>query len=477
MKALLTGGAGYIGSHTALALLEQETAKIPHSSSAGDIIIADCSFEQAGTSVPLVILKRVPSCFLFRNNTFKGQKPRLFDWQVKKMDQKYFLTDSYPGGHQGVPWSVKHKYQFIFGRNSNVDINLPEIIKQFVHKEVPQLFVKPEKMPGFPDTFKGKLEASAFGVKADGRTDDAAALEKAMAAAAKAGKILLLPSGKIRVARTVRLPEKLFLHGTGMTTICGDTRSGYDLFSAENPVDIRFRNLFLRMGRHILKGKLNKNAKLVSFCDVLITDTDRLSILLEGKNNSCRLDLTGSLWNGAGGIDSSARYNSITLCWFATNFWMDDMAFFTARQGTTHIQNGFFVPYVAKNIKRRNRRTGEVRIWPLGGNLRWVDNCGGKVFMYDCRGGGEGGGYCHYFHTAPGGFGVIEGGRVRMTNKFTKHTIIYAKAAPEWMLLAAVGGNPIHTLQGVRQYVWLKADEKVPDFPVYILGSMTPQEK
>ena len=464
-------------SEQPISLLEQNTAKIPHSSTAGNILVADCTFDHAGAAQEQVIFKRVPSYFLFRGNTFKGAAPRLFDWQIKKMDRKYFLRDSFPGSHQGVPWALKNKYQFIFGKNENVEINLPDIIQQFVHKEVPQLFVAPEKMPVIPENFKGELHAADFGVKADKKTDNAEALEKAMAAASQAGKTLILPSGRIRVARSIKLPAKVSLRGEGMPVIYGDTRNGYDLFTVENPVDIRFRNLILRNGRHILRGTLDKNSKLVAFQDVLIVDTDRLSILLEGKNNTCRLDLTGSLWNGAGGIDSSARYNSVSLCWFATNFWMDDMAFFTARQGTSHIQSGFFVPYVAKNIKRKNRKTGEVKIWPLGANLRWVDNCGSKVFMYDCRGGGEAGGYCSYYHTSPGGFGVIEGGLARMTNKYTKNTIVYAQAAPEWILVAAVGGYPIHTVLGVRHRVWMKSDENVPDFPVCILGSMTPQEK
>jgi len=62
-----------------------------------------------------------------------------------------------------------------------------------------------------------------------------------------------------------------------------------------------------------------------------------------------------------------------------------------------------------------------------------------------------------------------------MTYKHTKNAIVYAAAAPDWVLVSAVGGYPIHTVLGVRHRVWMKADG-VGDFPVYILGSMTPQK-
>jgi len=461
-------------SRQPMPLLEQETAKIPHSSTAGNILIANCSFRQPGPVPPQVVLRRVPSYFLFRGNRFEGAKPLLFDWAVK-LDEKYFERDSFAGKHQGVPWSLRNKYQFIFSKNENVDVNCPKIMEKFIHKAVPQLLTEPEKTPAVAETFKGELRAADLGVKADGVTDNADALERAMAAAAKENKVLIIPAGRIRVARTVKLPPRVFLRGEGMPVIGGDTRNGCDLFEADELQDIRFRGLILRNGRRILRGKLGRNSKRIGFYDVLIVDTDRLSILLEGGENNCLLELVGSLWNGAGGIDSSARYNSVSLCWFANNFWMDDMAFFTARRGQTVMQNGFFVPYVAKNIKRTNRRTKETKIWPLGGDLRWVDNAGTRVFMYDCRGGGEAGGYCSYHHTAPGGFGVIEGGLARVTYKYTRNAVIYAKAAPDWMLVAAVGGYPIHTVLGVRHRVWMKADG-VGDFPVHILGSMTPQE-
>ena len=455
-----------------MSVLDQKTQKVPPS--AGNIVIADCTFKQGSPALPLVILRRVTSYFVFRDNVSLGEKVPLFAWVVNP-DRRYFEIDSYRGKHEKIPWSLFNKYQFVFSRTKNITVNYPDVLKQFIHKPVPQLHTKPEKMPSLPEGPSGELRAADFGVKSDGKTDNADALERALAAAEKEGKTLIIPQGRTRVARTVRLPRKASLRGEGMPIIFGDKRDGYDLFSAEHPIDIRFRNLMLRNAKHILTAKLDASSKCIVFHDTVIYDTGRLSILLTGGENTCRLDLSGALWNGTGGIDSQAAYNSISLCWFANNYWMDDMAFFTARRGTTVMQNGFFVPYVSKNIKRTNLLTGETKIWPLGGHLRWVDNAGSRVFMYDCRGGGEAGGYCSYYHTAPGGFGVLEGGLARVTNKDTRNTVVYAKAAPEWILVAGVGGYPVHTLLGVRHRVWQKAPG-VKDFPIFVLGSMTPQE-
>ncbi|MBQ9500658.1 MAG: hypothetical protein IJU70_00730 [Lentisphaeria bacterium] len=455
-----------------MSVLDQETQKVPPS--AGNIIIAGCSFRQGSPALPLVVLRRVTSYFVFRDNVSVGNKVPLFDWVVKP-DRKYFETDSYRGKHEKIPWSLYNKYQFVFAQNKNITVNYPKVLEQFIHKPVPQLHTKPGPMPPLPENFSGELRAADFGVKADGKTDDADALERAAAAAAEAGKTLIIPQGRTRLSRTVKLPRKISLRGEGMPVIFGDRRDGYDLFSAERPIDIRFRNLILRNAKRILAGKLDRDSRCIVFHDTVTYDTGRLSILLTGGENTCRLDLAGSLWNGTGGIDSSAEYNNVEMCWFANNYWMDDMAFFTARRGRTVMQNGFFVPYVSKNIRRTNLATGETKVWPLGGHLRWVDNAGTRIFMYDCRGGGEAGGYCSYYHTAPGGFGVLEGGLARVTNKDTRNTVVYVKAVPEWILVCGVGGYPVHTLLGVRHRVWQKAPG-VGDFPIFVLGSMTPQK-
>lgn len=139
------------------------------------------------------------------------------------------------------------------------------------------------------------------------------------------------------------------------------------------------------------------------------------------------------------------------------------------------MQCPFFVPYVTKGIKRKNFITGEEKIWPLGNRLRWVENFGSNVFLYDTRGGGEAGGYCMYSHAAPGGTAFIEGGIARMTNKDTVNATVYAQAAPKWIVTAALGGYPIHTVLGVRHQVW-KKEKNVKDFPIYVFGNMTPQE-
>ncbi len=456
-----------------MALLDQNTLRIP--AIAGSVSINRCTFQAAGNPEgALIALRRVPSIFKFIDNRNDNGDLPLFKWYVTP-DLRYLETDSFRGKHQDIPWSLPNKYNIIIAGNRDITTNLPEVLKPFCKQDIPELHQPPSRTAAVPEFFQGELKAIDFGVKPDGKTDNSAALTKALNAAAKARKTLLIPSGRIRLASTVTLPQTVSLRGEGMPIIFGDKRGGYDLFHAPELNDLRFRSLILRNGDRILAGTLTGQSRLVRLEDCLTYDTGALSIELTGPTNHCRLHLVGSLWNGAGGIVSECAFSEVAMCWLANNFWMDKQAFFTVRKGTLVMRSGFFVPYVTKNIKRKNSITGEEKVWPLGGNLRWVDNAGGKVYLYDCRGGGEAGGYSTLQQTAPGGTVYIEGGLARCTNRDTRNYIFYAEAAPESAAIVGVGGYPVHTLLGVYHKVWGKAPG-VPDFPLHILGVMTPQE-
>lgn len=60
---------------------------------------------------------------------------------------------------------------------------------------------------------RGSVDVSAFGVKADGRTDDTAAIQSAMDAAARTGGTVLLPPAKYLVAGSLRVPPGVALEG------------------------------------------------------------------------------------------------------------------------------------------------------------------------------------------------------------------------------------------------------------------------
>ena len=52
-----------------------------------------------------------------------------------------------------------------------------------------------------------------YGAKGDGTTDDTAAIQQALDAAAKAGGQVLLPPGRYVVAGSLRIPPGVSLHG------------------------------------------------------------------------------------------------------------------------------------------------------------------------------------------------------------------------------------------------------------------------
>ena len=70
---------------------------------------------------------------------------------------------------------------------------------------------------------QGEFPVAAYGAKADGTTDDTAAIQKAIDAAAKLGGIVTLPAGKFLVAGNLTVPVKftqtrMLPPGTTVTT-------------------------------------------------------------------------------------------------------------------------------------------------------------------------------------------------------------------------------------------------------------------
>ena len=62
-------------------------------------------------------------------------------------------------------------------------------------------------------------DVSAFGIKADGKTDDTAAIQKALDAAAKQGGAVRLPAGKYLVAGSLKIPEGVALVGSNQAPV------------------------------------------------------------------------------------------------------------------------------------------------------------------------------------------------------------------------------------------------------------------
>lgn len=463
-----------------MLFLDQKTLKIPHYSTAGNISIVRCAFHAAGNPEnAIVALHRVPSIFTFLDNRESGsQSVPLFKWDVTP-DRNYLETDSFRGKHQNIPWDINCKYGLLIGGNQSIDVNLPEALVPFRRAVPSGLAEKPQAPSPLPHIFNGEIRAVDFGVKGDGKTDDAPAFARALAEAAKSRRTLVVPSGRIRFASTVTLPATVSIRGEGLPVISGDKRGTYDLFRIPEIGDIRFRTLLLRNCGRIFNGVITPDSRRFVLDDCLFYDTGPISMEFLNapgvKQNRCELRFTALLWQGVGGVISEAKRNFVEMSWLSNNYWMDDQAMFTVRNGAVLImQNGFFVPYISKGIKRTNSVTGEVKVWELGNNLRWVDNFGGDVFLYDCRGGGEGGGYCTLHQKAPGGTVLIEGGLGRFTNRDTQNVLFYAASAPERAILAGIGGYPVSALLGVKQQVWKKAPG-VPDFPIEAVAVMTPQ--
>ena len=58
------------------------------------------------------------------------------------------------------------------------------------------------------------IDAASFGAKADGTSDDTAAIQKALDAAGQQGGVVQLPAGKYLVAGSLKIPEGVALVGS-----------------------------------------------------------------------------------------------------------------------------------------------------------------------------------------------------------------------------------------------------------------------
>jgi hypothetical protein len=71
-----------------------------------------------------------------------------------------------------------------------------------------------------------QFDARAFGAKADGQTDDTAAIQAALDAAGKIGGVAVLPAGKYRVAGSLRIPVGVALVGSAHAPRYTDVLNG-----------------------------------------------------------------------------------------------------------------------------------------------------------------------------------------------------------------------------------------------------------
>jgi hypothetical protein len=158
-------------------------------------------------------------------------------------------------------------------------------------------------------------------------------------------------------------------------------------------------------------------------------------------SNTMQAVLDANIFHISGSIYTEAFLTLINQNWFLNNNNIDDQAFITVKNGTLLSKSFFGVPVTFKGKKRKNRITGEEKIWDLGGNLRWIDNINGKLYLFDTRWGGESGGRCAIFNQARGGSIYIDGGAGGIPrNPYTKKCYFYFKNAPEWAEITGVSG-------------------------------------
>lgn len=191
------------------------------------IIVDNCQFNSAGCPEGAVIdLQEVPNTLYFTaNRESSGKKVNTVAWRKPKTVE-FFNENRY---FKGI--AVESQFNFCIARNSsNIISNLPESTKQFIRPDVPrkllaQVDFKDKNIftSNYSADIKNSVFAIDYGVKADGKTDDSAALQRALNAASKLPQsAVILPGKIIKLNKTVELPPKITLIGNGFTYFLGD---------------------------------------------------------------------------------------------------------------------------------------------------------------------------------------------------------------------------------------------------------------
>jgi len=445
-----------------MTLIKHEIGSTPSYASFGNIIVDNCKFHAGG--MPALTFADVPSILKFTDNVCLGDKPaRMGD-----------LPDNL---QKGKFTGVKDQDQFhlLYYGNTNITTDVPQVLRQLIRPSLPEK-LRPHVNPlnladKLEPQFPAVVNACEYGLVADGLTDDAPALERALAAAAKLGNaVLLLPPAKILLATPVRLPPSIFIRGLGMTYLIGKNDQT-DLLVADHAGRVILRNLAFSNYRC---------AVTIEGGGDILFDTcffyDGMKSAISATGNQANIQIFGCLDYAGGNLELAARQTDICGSWFIPNCFSDNKAMFEIHGGIFYARSFFGGPVNNKGKKLKNRITGEEKDWTSGNNMRWVDNFGGEIVMLDSRPGGESGGCTPVFNRAAGGKIYLEGGFVRMYHPDARHCIVYLEQPPDSIALTAIEGIPWQKFQGISQMPVENAKDCPDDNPGTIFSSaiMTP---
>jgi hypothetical protein len=437
-----------------------------------DLIVEGCEFNSAGCPENgVVCLEAIPNALYFTSNTeISGKSVKAVAWKISSSaesfdEQRYFKA-----------LDISTQFNFCIARNSaTVDPQLPETARQYIRQDIPRELLAEV---GFSDhniftreyspEIGNAVFASDYGLKADGATDDADALQQAVDAAARLPlSAVILPGGIVKLAKTVKLSPMTKLIGAGCAFLVGD--GSFPALSATDTRDLLIKNLgFKEFSKGLeLKTQSSNGSRIQVYNCVFYDCFDRAIECLSdkpGNANKTTVQLENS--NIFGTVATNSAFARISNIWLNGSFLLNDRASIENRGGTMLAESILAVPRRKKGEVLKNSVSGVEKTWDLGDGLRWFDNYG-KLILFDLRLGGEEGGACPVYNMSSTGTLFAQGGYFGMNSPYVKSCYAYFIQAPKAAAFMALGSVP----GPIARAVWRRApDSGDAESTIFISG-------
>lgn len=462
----------------------------PPTHSGVTLTIEGCKTESAGCPEGAVACVETPVNVLsvVGNEELDGKPVKAVVWRTPANSKEDFDNARFFKKE-----ATERQFLFCVAKNKGgIDESLDGAAKLFAQPYVPEGLLKAvalddvveidaeKTLAEFPET----VYAVKFGLVADGKTDDAEALQAAIDQAAKSGKAkVVLPGRQMLVSKTLRLPPRIALAGAGLSMLVGASQD-FDLLYSEKPETLLLKNLGLvnaRNGLKIVPGE--KPAKAVVSGGILY-DCEEWTVLCAtpaGARNKLALLIQDDVIYGR--ISSDASYSALIANWQCMGLFIDKQAVMENRGGSMFVKSMLGVPISLKGnpiMKRQPKPQPETEHpWEYGEDQRWFDNYG-KLHTVDLRYGGEGFGFSGVYNFSSEGTIFIEGAHASFMNPNSKKCQVYfekpAKACVVYNLRGHPSANvPLPKMEGVKQSVLMAAPGvQVDPKSVFVSTTSTP---